>query len=768
MILTHGLAFLSGTLGVQLLPELPHWWWFMTVLPFAFLRRWWPLGVHVLLVAALGAAWACYVATGVLNQQLDPKLEGQDLWVEGRMVSIPRYRKQSQRFDIQTSRLFNEQGEYSPPQRIRLNLYGVDLKPQPGEVWRLLVRLKRPHGFYNPGGFDYQGWLFSNRIGAAGYVRKNSANRRIQIAGVWDLSRIRWQLIQRIESRLRNNNTAGLITALVSGYRGGISSAQWDLSIRTGVSHLLAISGLHIGLVAGAVFFLSRWVWSILGFGLLRLPAPQFAGLCSFIAAALYAAIAGFALPTQRALIMLAIVLSGLLWRRRIATGHWFGVALLAVLIADPLSVWSAGFWLSFGAVGIIALLISGRRGPKRNRFFEVLRIQWGISLGLLPLLLLLFQKVSVVGPAANLIAIPIVGFIVTPLALSGGVLELLSPGSVSAALLNAAAWMLAKLWWLLEYLGSWSWSQWQTPQLPLWSVVCASFGIVIIMTLKGMPGRLLGVFWLLPLFLVEQGRPLPGFARLTLLDVGQGLATVIETTSHVLVYDTGPRYSDQFDTGKAVVIPYLYQRGISRIDKLMISHGDNDHIGGTASVLGAFPMASVLSSVPHKLWAINKTRAKYCHSGQAWTWDGVKFSVLAPSAPLRQRGHNNASCVLRIEGRCGSILLTGDIEALTEQHLVNSYGKSLASDVLVAPHHGSRSSSTASFLEAVKPQWVLIPSGYRSRYGHPHPHVLTRYTRRGFGVLTSAKHGAIEVAWPGCRPKVMAYRQTHKRYWFD
>ncbi|HEC13269.1 MAG TPA: DNA internalization-related competence protein ComEC/Rec2 [Acidiferrobacteraceae bacterium] len=762
MILTHGLAFLSGTLGVQLLPELPRWWWFLVFLPLALLKHW-RLGVHVLLAAALGAAWACYVATGVLGQRLDPNLEGQDLWVEGKVVSIPRYRKRSQRFDIRATKLFNKKGEYNPPEKIRLSLYAADFWPQPGEYWRFNVRLKRPHGFYNPGGFDYQGWLFAKRVGATGYVRKDSGNRRIQTAWAWDLSRIRWRLVQRIESRLQNDNTAGLVTALVTGYRGGISSSQWNLTMRTGVSHLLAISGLHIGLIAGAVFFLSRWLWSILGFGLLRLPAPQFAGLCSFSAAALYAAVAGFALPTQRALIMLAIVLSGLLWRRRISAGHWFGMALLAVLITDPIAVWSPGFWLSFGAVGVIALLVSGRRGPKHNRFLDILRIQWGISLGLLPLLLLLFQKVSLVGPVANLIAIPVVGFVVTPLAMIGGVLELVNPGLLSTALLNAAAWVLAKLWLLLELFGSWSWSQWQTPRLPLWSMVCASFGIVLIMALKGIPGRLLGLFWLLPLFLIEQQRPLPGLPRLALLDVGQGLAVVVETANHALIYDTGPRYSDQFDTGKAVIIPFLRQRGIDNVDKLVISHGDNDHIGGAVSVLEAFPMTPVLSSVPSKL-----SKAKHCQKGQTWTWDGVRFAFLAPSKSLQRYGHNDASCVLHVEGRCGSILLTGDIEALAEQYLVNVYGVGLASDVLVAPHHGSRSSSTASFLEAVKPQWVLIPSGYRSRYGHPHPQVLARYAQLGFGVLTSAKHGAIEVQWPDCRPKVMAYRQTHKRYWFD
>ncbi|MDH5512532.1 MAG: DNA internalization-related competence protein ComEC/Rec2, partial [Gammaproteobacteria bacterium] len=561
----------------------------------------------------------------------------------------------------------------------------------------------------------------------------------------------------RIREHLPGNDFAGIIVALANGDGRGLDKQQWEVLRRTGTLHLVAISGLHISLIAGVVFFVTRRLWSLPGSTVLRVPAPQFGAVCALLAAGFYAALAGFVVPTQRALIMLTVAMSGILLRRRFPPSQLLAAAGLVVLIHDPLAVMAAGFWLSFAAVGVILLVIQGDR-PGKTLAWKLGYIQWAIALGMLPLMLALFHQVSLAAPVANMLAVPVFDLLAVPLTLLGALLLGIAP-EVSGLLFQVAAWLLHLLWQVLEWLAQLPFSQWSQPAPPWWALLAGVVGVMLLLAPRGWPARWVGAMWLLPLLLVRPAVPLPGEVWMTLLDVGQGLAAVVRTHGHTLLFDAGPRYG-QFDTGQAVVEPYLRANGVRRLDALLISHGDNDHTGGAESVLRAFPVYRLLTSDPGNL-----SGAQPCQRGQSWNWDGVEFLVLAPDDDGAKRP-NDLSCVLRIHSRHGRILLPGDIEAGSEKILVQRWGERLRAEILVAPHHGSKTSSTPGFIEAVAPRHVLFPVGYRNRYRHPHPDVARRYAERGIQLHDSAAAGALEIRLLAGGPVVSAYRDRHRRYW--
>jgi competence protein ComEC len=421
----------------------------------------------------------------------------------------------------------------------------------------------------------------------------------------------------------------------------------------------------------------------------------------------------------------------------------------------------SPGFWLSFAAVAVILYAVSGADAMDwKQRLLAWGRLQWAIAAGLLPLLLFLFQQVSLSGPFANLVAIPVVELAVIPATLLGVAGSILLPDGFAAWPFLLAAKAMALIWPLLELLARVEGSQWFQHNPSSWTLGTALVGVLLLLAPRGIPARWLGLVWLLPLFLVRTALPAPGEARVTLLDVGQGLAVVVQTASHTLVYDTGARLSARFDAGRAVVVPYLRHAGVSRVDTLIISHGDNDHIGGSASLLAAMPVTQVLSSVPERL-----PNAESCHNGQSWEWDGVRFVILHPELDSRFVG-NNRCCVLRVESRFGSALLPGDIAAKAERDLLLRAEAQLHADILVVPHHGSKTSSTENFLDSVHPHVALLPVGYRNRYHHPHPLVAARYRERNITVEDSATSGAITVELGKQGLQLGRYRESQRRYW--
>ncbi|MFM8331153.1 MAG: DNA internalization-related competence protein ComEC/Rec2 [Candidatus Methylumidiphilus sp.] len=700
----------------------------------------------------LGLAWALAVGASRLDDGLDKRWERQDIIAEGVVENVPDVMDDGLRFIFRPDTIVSP-ADAELPKRWRLSWFKDAQAVKAGQRWRLRVRLKRPHGLFNPGGSDYELWLFGQGISATGYVGASVQNEKLAEASPFAPAAWRQALYDRMAQTLAGRDMAGVVLALTIGAESAISQAQWDVLRRTGTAHLVAISGSHISLVAGLVFVLAGRLGA--GLGLMRFAPPTLAALAALAAAWLYSALAAFPIPTLRTLLMIAVVMGGIALRRNVNPWHTLALALLAVALSDPPAVLSVGFWLSYGAVALILFGASGRLGAG-GWWRELWKINWATSLGLAPLLLFFFQQVSLASPLANLFAVPTMGLVLTPLCLLGALLLVVYPPA-GAWLLRFDETLLEWIWLVLQGLSDQPWAQWNHAAPPLWALPLALVGAVLLLAPRGIPARGLGLVLLIPALTLRPVLPEPGHFRLTLLDVGQGLAAVVQTAGHTLVFDTGPRFSKSFDTGAAVVEPFLRQQGVERIDWLVVSHGDNDHIGGADSLLKKFSIGQIHTSVPAEL-----PGAVACQAGQTVVWDGVRFDMLAPISRLAKENDN--SCVLRVSAPSGSALLTGDIEWAGEQLLLARYGVGLKSDILIAPHHGSKTSSSADFLAQVRPDIVLIPVGYLNRFHFPHPEVLRRFHALPANVLDSAQAGAITVE-PGVSPP-QAYRQTHGHYW--
>lgn len=711
----------------------------------------------------LGYCWAGLYVQHALHTQLDRALEGKTVRIEGRIDELEQHVPgQGQRFVFAIKRIDDGEGWHEFPGKARLRWYEPVPALAPGEHWQLQVRLKQPHGFANPGGFDYERWLFQQGIRITGYVRSDTENHRTGITEPGMVDRFRHRLI-RYFTATTNGPSHALLQALTVGDLAGISAAQWSIFNATGTTHLMAISGSHISLVAGLVFWLARIVWSGSGALTEYLPAARAAALAAVLAALYYALLSGFGIPARRALLMISILMLAIFLNRCSGFLQLFCLAAALTLLYDPLSVLSAGWWLSFWAVFVIAWLCGGRQG-RRGGVRQWVYVLVYLELGMLPWLLLLFQQASLVAPAANLLAVPVVGVLVVPLALLG-VLVFALHESAGGWLLALAGRLLDWLWPVLEWLGQLDFATWAGHSPAWWTLLPALAALALLLAPRGVPGRWVGAVLLLPMLLVRPERPERGAMLVTLLDVGQGLSVVVQTAGHVLVYDTGPGFSEEFDTGKVVVVPYLRQQGITRLDTLVVSHGDNDHIGGARSLLQSYPARQVLSSVPDEL---REYGAGYCRRGMSWQWDEVRFTLLHPDTPTDAPG-NNDSCVLRIEAAGGGrVLLTGDIEQETERKLLNDQHDQLAAQVLMVPHHGSNTSSTSGFIEAVAPRFALVPAGYLNRYRFPKAAVIERYRQAGVTLLDTGRHGAIFARYSAKDelPVVTTWRSQRARYW--
>jgi competence protein ComEC len=772
------IGFLFGIAALQQLADLPglSWSWLLVVLAPALV--YWPRW-RLWLCIGVGFCWASIVGHALLANALDPALEGKDVLVEGVIASLPEVQGRRTRFQFVADKLTLNSEPQTLPGKLLLSWYGHAAGNAPklnvGERWRLKVRLKRPHGFMNPGGFDYEAWLFRQGVRAKGYVRAKkgeTANRRLVPAGgEYPVNQLRQSIRDELTTVLGEHPLRGIVMALAIGDRQQISREQWDVLTRTGTNHLVAISGLHVGLVAGFAFFVVRRLWRLSARAVLRLPAAKAGAFAGLSAALIYALLAGFSVPTQRALLMVAVVMLAIILQRRTRPSSLLALALILVLVIDPLAVLAPGFWLSFGAVAVILYGMVGRIGG-RSHWWRWGRTQWLVAVGLFPALVLLFQKASLVAPLANLVAVPWVSLVTVPLTLTGTIFLWILP-IAGETLLGLAALSVDGLWWLLEGLASWPLAQWVQAEPPLWAVVGSAVGVAWLLAPKGMPARWVGIAWFLPLAFLPSPTVPPGEAHFALLDVGQGLAAVVQTQRHALVFDAGPRFSSGFNTGGAVVVPYLRSRGIGAIDTLVVSHGDNDHIGGVADLVSQITVNRTLSSVPGKLEFLV---AEPCVAGERWHWDGVDFEILNPGTEPVSGGRkaNNRSCVLRVQAGEDSLLLSADIEKRAERHLVRNVPGKLAADVLVAPHHGSKTSSTPGFLDAVSPQIVLFPVGYRNRYGFPKQEVVARYREHEVTLFDTASHGAIEIllgtasGLASSGSVVKTYRQSGRRYWHN
>lgn len=810
------IGFVLGIIVLQQQAHLIAWPWLIAAGTAAMLlvvaSKGWK-NTNIVVAALAGAAciagfvWASLRALVALQSPLDAMLEERELTVVGTVASLPADVDFGQRFQFRIEQVLTPGVTLQQLPRKVLLTFGAgrqiggdgDVMPaeaalpttvQPGERWHFLIRLRRPHGLANPHGFDYEVWMLEQGLGASGSVRGQTGQQN------WCVDRFVWRVdhvVQRMRGLLRErilHSLAGrpyapIVVALVIGDQNGISQDDWLIFSRTGVNHLVAISGLHIGLVAGLAGILGGWLWRRSMFTRrqlpLRCPAQLVGALCTVLTALLYVALAGFGVPAQRALIMISICAAATLSRRNVAATDTLLLALGGVLLFDPWSILWPGFWLSFSAVALIFYASIGRVArshvtPDRpgvltswtGRLLSSMRVQNAITLGLVPVTLLLFYRVSLIGPVANALAIPLVSLVVTPAALLGSGL----PAPVGVWLLQGAHTLLLQLVGWLEWLADSDWAVWQAARPDWWMIAAALAGAAWHLAPVGWPSRRAGLLLWLPLVLQRADSPPVGQFRVTALDVGQGMALLVETGRHRLLYDTGPRYSQRVDAGSRVIWPYLAMRGITRLDALVISHNDVDHSGGAASLMAALQIGTVTSSLKPDSPVVQMAQQRFghttCLAGQHWQWDEVEFDMLHPAAAIYDSAKwkpNARSCTLRISNGHRTVLLAGDIEAAQELALVDAMPDKLRADVLLAPHHGSGTSSTRAFLQAVRPELALFQVGYHNRYHHPKLTVWQRYADFGIRRLRSDWSGAVSLQ-VGEQVSVEETRQAQQRYW--
>ena len=710
---------------------------------------------------ACGFLWFLFNAHLMLDKKLLPEYEGESLIAEGIVASLPEQTQISTRFNFKVMQLSRDGKKLDiHPERVRLSWYQGRRSIRPGEKWRLKVRLKRPHGFMNPGGFDYEAWLFQSRLNATGYVLGGRENMKLSEAGQFSIHALRLTVKNKIEDVIPEDHLSAFIPALIIGERTGLSKEHWQVLTGTGTNHLMAISGLHIGLIASITYFVFLRLGNMNIWPPVYVPRQKIASCFAMLFAGGYALLAGFSIPTQRALVMLWLYFTMRLCHRAVSPMDVLGMALMIILIIDPFSAMSASFWLSFSAVIIIFYGMSYRLYRKQIGL-QLVKVQYIISIGLIPVLAFYYQQIPIWTILANLLAVPLVSFIVIPLLMCGVGLLFIEPDGAEA-ILALALHVLSGLWFILEYIHAREFNLISIAQPGWFALVLAVCGALFLLLPKGITARWLGALWLLPLFLPHVQRPQHGDVDITTLDVGQGLAVVVQTKNHNLLYDAGPLYSERFDAGAAVITPFLKSAGVRSLDRLMLSHGDSDHIGGLSSVIGEIPVSSILSSVPE---AIDHPHTRSCHRGQSWRWDGVDFSVLHPGKDSTLRG-NNRSCVLKISAGKVSMLLTGDIEAAAEGRLLSGHKRELKSTALLAPHHGSKTSSTPAFIEAISPELVIFSAGYRNRFKLPDQAILSRYQDDGAQTLITARTGAIKVSLHDGEMTISTQRKIRRRFW--
>jgi competence protein ComEC len=774
------LAFVFGVWLLQQQATLPGTGWFAA--PLLFLLPW-LLRRHALLFRfsmllgciLAGFLWAAAFAQLRLADTLPPIWEGRDVRVMGVVASLPQSQERGERFLFDVEKVETEGA--SIPSRISIARYSAGFRDplsqqvknefRPGERWRLTVRLKRPHGTYNPHGFDFEVWALERDIRATGYIRKHPDNARLSPL-VWHpaylIERVRESIRERFRSVLGDAPYAGILLALAIGDDDAISDADWETFRKTGVIHLVSISGLHITMVAGLAFLVVQGLWRRNERLVLRLPARKAATVAGLSVALAYALLAGFSVPTQRTVYMLAVLAAALWWGRAASMSLALSWALLVVVLLDPWAVIAPGFWLSFGAVAL--LVYAGSHRLRQEGWFKAsLRAQWVIALGLTPLLLALFQQVSVISPLANAMAIPLVSLVVTPLALLGAVTPV-------DAILHLAHAVMDGCMRLLQLAADWPQAVWQQHASPAWTICAAILGVIWLLLPRGFPLRWAGAAALAPMFLLLPAPPAPGELQLTALDVGQGTAVLLRTAHHALLYDTGPKYSAEANSGNRIIVPFLRGEGVRRLDGMMVSHDDLDHAGGALSILKSMPVGWMASPLPegHALHG-HARRDLHCFAGQSWTWDGVHFEVLhpAPESYATEVKDNDLSCVLKATSPYGSVLMAGDIERLSEAKLAERDGKSLKADVLLVPHHGSKTSSTVEFVEKVHPAAAVFTVGYRNRFGHPKQEVVDRYRAVGSGLYRSDRDGAVMFDFRSEEGiEAARWRRIAPRYWHE
>ena len=719
------------------------------------------------LALSSGFLYAAWMAKHRLADELPAAWQGRDIAIVGVVAEMPRQHERGLGFAFDVEKVLTTDAYV--PQRIMLSTYNNAENPalslHAGERWQLTVRLKQPHGTSNPYNFDFEAWALERNLRALGYVHPKGDNRRLNervLTPAYFIEHMRESIRAHFQQVLGQSPYGGVLSALAIGDQASIPAAQWQIFTRTGVNHLMSISGLHITMLAGMAFALVYWLWRRSVYLTLHLPARKAAALAGLLLALAYALISGYGVPAQRTVYMLGTMVTALWLSHNISSSQLLAYALLVVLLFDPWSVIAPGFWLSFGAVALIFYITANRLGTG-HWLLEYGRIQWAMSIGLIPPLLAMFQQISLVSPLANAFAIPLVSFVVVPLTLLGALLPF-------DWLLHLAHFFMGMTMFALDWLNQMPVTVWTQHAPPMWSIVTGMIGVLWILLPRGFPSRWTGAILLLPMFMIHPDEPVPGSLRLTIFDVGQGLAVAAQTSKHALLYDTGPVFSSETNSGNRILVPSLKGMGIAKLDKLILTHNDSDHTGGALSVMQAMPVSMLSSSLPDDSpILLQAPQTDRCSDHQSWDWDEVHFELLHPSIASytdEDIKNNDRGCVLRISSGNNSILLTADIEKKSEHRLLEKHADKLAATLLVVPHHGSKTSSTPEFVAAVHPRYAVFTSGYRNSFGHPKAEVIERYRAVGSELLRSDEDGAILVEMDAHNLTLERYRTSHARYW--
>ena len=791
------LLFSAAILSVSLLPHMPSLYWCMVFLPLLLLLKFckW---LKPFLPIVVGFCAGIFFGHHYLAHQLLASDSGKEFILRGTISGLPKQESRQVRFTVDVESLQtiqNQPLQHNLPHKIQLSWYVNRYQKIPvlqvGDLWEWRVKLHRPRSMVNPAGFDYQVWLMRRGVGATGYVVKGD-NRKIvddqkKSAAYW-IDQQRYQL-QRWILNQSDSPQKGILVALLIGDSASVDKKDWLVMQQTGTNHLIAISGLHVGFLAIFGFYLGLFIGRLVQLIAVPWPAQYFAYIGAIGFAAFYSALAGFNIPTVRTLLMISLFYWVCLWRREARIVDVFCVALACVVIMDPLAGYDIGFWLSFGAVGLLILYFSGRKKTKQvdsgyfiprlqNTFFVYIQSQWIMFIGLMIPLLILTSSFSLVAPIANAIAIPLITFFVVPCLLLAALLENMIP-FISNFLLIIAEFGLENLLVFLKSLlnmapGKLNPVMDLSPAMSLWIGFCC----VLMLLPRGFFPRSISIGTLVFSLLLHHLLPTPNQPdlQLVVLDVGQGTAIVVQLDDKTLVYDTGAAFSDNFDAGSGIISPYLRSEGITRIDKLVVSHNDQDHAGGLSGLLETIAVDELLLGQYLPLFPPNKQQqsiyakaksVKSCHEYPGWQWHQVNFEFI--HWPLRQRAiANNYSCVLVMDYQGQKIVLPGDLEKEVEGQLLRSEKLPKNVQLLLAGHHGSLSSSTHEFVQYLHPKQVVYSAGYQNRYGHPHPKVQARFQAINAEQFNTATDGALEFQWKnGEQFPVFSYRQGYKRYWF-